>query len=219
MNSLIFVHLTKTLQHHTTTIQIMQIWSYIKNLFNEADESSPIRPFIHETIERGELELAAYENWKSDLARNRFVNSLGDEYATYRIDPSKVDRSLDFLDTPSMKGFVIHASIGKYKLVELKHLLDYLKERVLTANYYVYVSDRRIYNRDGKNEMIERHYLKPKAKMSENELFSQGYGNVRIELKCQNDLPINLKFSATGYSDRLFEETEDFRILMSILTG
>mgnify|MGYP000034909287 CR=1 FL=1 len=197
----------------------MQIWSYIKGLFREVEESSHTRPYIHETIERSESELQKYEAWKADLARHRLMNSLGDEYATHQIDPSKVDRSLDFLDTPSMKGFVIHASIGAYQLAELRHLLDYLKERVLTANYYVYVSDRRIYNRDGKNEMIERHYLKPKAKVSENELFSQRFGNVRIELKCQNDAPINLKFSATGYSDSLFEEAEDFRILMNILTG
>ncbi len=147
------------------------------------------------------------------------MNSLGDEYATHRIDPSKVDRSLDFLDTPSMKGFVIHASIGGYDLKELRHLLDYLKERVLTIDYKTYVSDRRIYNRDGKNEMVERHYLKPKVKVTENEQITQKYGNIRIELKCQNDVPINLKFSATGYHDRLFEEAEDFRVLMSILTG
>lgn len=197
----------------------MQIWSYIKNLFRDVEESSHVRPYIHETLERGASELADYETWKSDLARHRLMNSLGDEYATHRIDPSKVDRSLDFLDTPSMKGFVIHASIGEYRLKELRHLLDYLKERVLTADYKTYVSDRRIYNRNGKNEMIERHYLKPKVKLNKNEQITQKYGNVRIELKCQNDVPINLKFSATGYHDRLFEEAEDFRILMSVLTG
>jgi len=197
----------------------MQIWSYIKNLFRDVEASSHVRPYIHETLERGTSALADYEAWKSDLARHRLMNSLGDEYATHRIDPSKVDRSLDFLDTPSMKGFVIHASIGSYDLKELRHLLDYLKERVLTADYKIYVSDRRIYNRNGKNEMVERHYLKPKAKLNENEQITQKYGNIRIELKCQNDVPINLKFSATGYHDRLFEEAEDFRVLMSILTG
>lgn len=197
----------------------MQIWAYIKNLFREAEESSHMRPYIHEVLERGASELADYEVWKSDLARHRLINSLGDEYATHRIDPSKVDRSLDFLDTPSMKGFVIHASIGGYGLKELRYLLDYLKERVLTTDYKVYVSDRRIYNRNGKNEMIERHYLKPKTKFTENEQITQKYGNIRIELKCQNDVPVNLQFSATGYHDRLFEKAEDFRVLMSILTG
>ena len=197
----------------------MKIWSYIKNLFRDVEESSHVRPYIHETIERGLSELEDYEAWKSDLARHRLMNNLGDEYATHRIDPSKVDRSLDFLDTPSTKGFVIHASIGGYKLKELRHLLDYLKEQVLTTDYKTYVSDRRIYNRNGKNEMIERHYLKPKVKVTENEQITQKYGNIRIELKCQNDVPITLKFSATGYYDRLFEEAEDFRILMSVLTG
>ena len=197
----------------------MQIWSYIKNLFQDAEQSSHTRPYIHETLERSSTELEEYEAWKSDLARHRLMNSLGDEYATHRIDPSKFDRSLDFLDTPSMKGFVIHASIGAYQLKELRHLLDYLKERVLTIEYKTYVSDRRIYNRNGKNEMVERHYLKPKAKLTENEQITQKYGNIRIELKCQNDIPINLKFSATGYHDRLFEKTEDFRVLMAILTG
>jgi len=197
----------------------MQIWSYIKNLFRDVEESSHVRPYIHEVLERSMPELEDYEMWKSDLARHRLMNSLGDEYATHRIDPSKVDRSLDFLETPSMKGFVIHASIGGYKLGELRHLLDYLKERVLTIDYKTYVSDRRIYNRDGKNEMVERHYLKPKAKVTENEQITQKYGNIRIELKCQNDVPINLKFSATGYHDSLFEEAEDFRVLMSVLTS
>jgi len=197
----------------------MQIWSYIKGLFREVEQSSPTRPYIHETLERGVSELAEYEAWKSDLARHRWMNRLGDEYATHRIDASKVDRSMDFLDTPSMKGFVIHAPIGGYKLKELRHLLDYLKERVLIAEYKVYVSDRRIYNRNGKHEMIERHYLKPKVQINDNEQITQRYGNVRIELKCQNDIPINLKFSATGYHDRLFAEAEDFKVLMSVLTA
>ena len=197
----------------------MRIWSYIKNLFQDVEQSSHTRPYIHETLERSDSELEAYDAWKSDLARHRLINGLGDEYATHRIDPSKVDRSLDFLDTPSMKGFVIHASIGGYQLKELRYLLDYLKERVLSIEYKIYVSDRRIYNRNGKNEMVERHYLKPKVQLTENEQITQKYGNIRIELKCQNDVPINLKFSATGYHDRLFEETEDFRVLMAVLTG
>ena len=201
-------------------IKFMQnIWTYLKNIFREVEESSSIRPFIHETIERSEAEQKAYMDWKENLGRHRMMNSLGDEYATHRIDPKKVDRALDFLDTPSMKGFVIHASIGQYKRAELTYMLDYLKERVLTANYRVYVSDRRIYNRDGQREMVERHYLKPKTQVNDNEQINQRYGNIRIELMTRDDVPINLKFSATGYSDRLFEEAEDFRVLMSILTS
>lgn len=198
---------------------MQNIWTYLKNIFNEAEESSPSRPFIHETITRSETEQKAYMDWKENLERHRLVNRLGDEYATHRIDPEKVDRALDFLDTPSMKGFVIHAPIGNYTLAELKYLMDYLKERTLTADYRIYLSDRRIYQRNKKQETVERHYLKPKTTVNDNEQINQRFGNIRIELMSRNDEAVNLKFSATGYSDRLFEEAEDFRVLMSILTG
>lgn len=195
------------------------IWTYLKRIFRESEESSPVRPFIHEEIIRGELEVQAYEEWKGSLDRHRLLNNLSDEYATYRIDARQVDKSIDFLDTPSMKGFVLHGRSGKYKRRDMIFLFDYLKEKVLQNSYTSYMSDRRTYKRDKQMETKERHYLKPRVQLDNKEKINQQFGNIRIELLYKDDVLINLQFSATGYSDHLFKDAADFKDLMSLLAG
>ncbi len=194
------------------------IWAYIKRMFRETEESSPVRPYVHEELVRTEPEQIVYEQWKNSLDRRRMLNNLSDEYATHQIDAVQVDHAMDFLDTPSMKGFVIHTKTGKYEQQDLVFLFDYLKEKVLQNGYTNYMSDRRIYQRGKGMEMVERHYLKPRTLLQENKKINQRFGNVRIELLYRNDALINLQFSATGYSDHLFKDASDFKDLMSLLT-
>lgn len=192
------------------------IWEFFKGLFNKAEESAPNRPLVHEVITRTEDEQADLEQWKETLVCRRLKDWLSDQYAVFRVAPDSIDEALDFLDTPSSKGFVIHFYKTRYSERDVTHFLDYLKHKVLDLEYRTQVSDRRSYQKKGKVEMVERHYLKPRtgAYDVENPKFRQRYGNVMIELTFRNDTPYNLKFRATTYRDHQFHEAKDFGDLM-----
>jgi hypothetical protein len=138
------------------------LWHYFKNLFVKAEQSSPSQPLIHELIQRSEEETLDYERWKKTLVCRRLVDWLDNQYAVYRVLPHDVDEGLDFLHTPSSKGFVVHFNQTRYSRRDATHFFDYLKEQVLTLGYRPQISDTRTYHRSSWVETVERHYLKPR---------------------------------------------------------
>lgn len=193
------------------------LWDYVKNLFQSAEESSGTVPVVHELIERSEEEQKAYEHWKKTLVRRRLLDWLGDQYAIFLHSPQQIDQALDFLNTLSSKGFVIHLYHTRYSHRDAIFFLDYLKERVQALDYRVQVSDTRTFNRPQWVETIQRHYLKPRTKYKEGQKFQQAFGNILLELHFRDERPYFLKLSATVYQDHLFEEAEEFRSLMQSL--
>ncbi|MEL6143589.1 MAG: hypothetical protein AAFU67_18460, partial [Bacteroidota bacterium] len=161
-------------------------WDQVKSIFQRAEESSPSNPAVHEMIERSNKELAAYQDWKRTLARKRLLDWLIDQYAVFR-GKGQLDEAINFLDTPSSKGFVIHFYQTHYSKQEITHFFDYLKERVLELNYRTQISDRRVFNRKDWIETQERHYLKPRNSYVEGEPIEQRFGNITIELELRND--------------------------------
>jgi len=194
------------------------IWNYFKNLFNKAEESSPSQPLIHEMIQRSETERADYQRWKNTLVCRRLLDWLNDQYAIYRVAPEDIGEALDFLDTPSSKGFVIHFHKTRYSKRDATHFFDFLKEQVLALEYRPQISDLRTYNRNNWVETVERHYLKPGPTLRKQQQadgrFLQKYGNITIELELRNEQVFNLRFRATSYKDSLFNEPQEFKELM-----
>ncbi|MGB3798170.1 MAG: hypothetical protein WA952_00065 [Lewinella sp.] len=199
-------------------------WQKITSLFAEAENSGPSDPAVHEMIERDEAEQADYARWKRTLARRRLLDWLTDQYALYQTN-NNGDRAVDFLDTPSSKGFVIHFSETQYTRVEITHFFHYLKERVLELNYRTQISDRRVFSRPDWVETQERHYLKPRTRKQRlagpvaRGGLEQKFGNISIELELRNDVARNLRLRATTYQDALYSEPESFRALMVALAG
>jgi hypothetical protein len=190
------------------------LWEYIKGLFQSAEESSATNPAVHEMIRRSEEEKADYDHWKNTLVCRRLLDWLQDQYAIYTVLPDDIDEAIDFLNLPSSKGFVIHFHKTQYSRRDATHFLDYLKERVLALNYRTQISDMRSFSERDWVETIERHYLKPRPDFGSKEPLEQRFGNIMIESHLRNDRPHYLKFSATSYKDRLFNEPEEFKKLM-----
>ncbi len=190
------------------------IWDYLKGLFQKAEESSPSNPYLHELINRTEEEKSAYKIWKGSLSQRRMMDWLNDQYAIWQALPDDIDPAIDFLNTPSSKGFVIHLSKKEYPREDAIHLFDYFKEQVLALNYKPQLSDTRTWSQKSWVETVERHYLKPRQNWAGEKKINQRFGNVTIELTFRNDLPHHLKFRATSYSDHLYAEAEEFRELM-----
>jgi len=197
------------------------LWNFFKNLLPKAERSSPSQPLIHEMIERTEEELEDYRQWKQTLVLRRLLDWVKDQFTIYKVAPEDTDEAIDFLDTPSSKGFVIHFNQTRYSRRDATHLFDYLKESVLNQNYRTQISDTRSYSRNKWVETVERHYLKPGLKIqtepSEAGKFEQKYGNVMIELELRDDKVHNLRFRATSYQDRQFHDASEFGELLQFI--
>ncbi|MEM9823977.1 MAG: hypothetical protein AAF985_23025 [Bacteroidota bacterium] len=194
-------------------------WDKIKKLFSESEQSSPSQPAIRQMIERSEEEKADYIQWKKTLARRRLLDWLNDQYLQFMGPSDHFDEAIDFLHTPSSKGFVIHFYQTRYTPREITHFFDFLKEKVLTLDYSSYVSDSRTYNRPKWVETVQRHYLKPKIlrQAAAQQKIDQRFGNITIELLLRNDQIHQLKFRATTYQDHKFKEAGAFSDLMQSL--
>ncbi len=193
------------------------IWKYLQSLFGQAEQSSPAQPFIHEVIVRSAEERAALDQWEHTLVCRRLCDWIGNQYALFGALPNDVDEALDFLDTPSSKGFVVHFHKTNYDRREALFFFDLLKERVLAQGYRVQVSDRRIYQNAQWVETAERHYLKPQPEFGAPGKIRQRYGNITILLLLRNDQPWQLQFQANIYKDHLFLEADNFQDLMGQL--
>jgi len=194
------------------------IWQYFQNLFNKVEHSSKTVPLLHDQIIRKEEEIATYEKWKTSHVKNQLLNWIETAYGLFIKEGATVDKSIIFLDTISSKGFAIYFSNLRYTPQEATHFFDFLKEKVLELNYRSANADIRTYTKDTIVESLAKYYLKPSLKnMLGNPPFNQEFGNISIELICQDDLPQILKFSATSYNDRSYQKPKHFSQLMTHL--
>lgn len=192
-------------------------WQRLFNLEKAVSESSPSQPAIHELIQRSEEETIDYQQWKGSYILQRLIDWVGDQYAIYSKKGASNDNSVDFLDLPSSKGFILYFHRTNYSRREATFLFDYFKERVKTLNYLTQLSDTRTYNRTHWVETVEKHYLKPRLEFIEGEKMNQQFGNITIELEIRDEQVHNLRLRATHYQDFNFTPVLDFHELMQHL--
>ena len=205
----------------------MSWWDRVKTLFQEAETSTPTAPAVHEVLTRHKTEAEAYAAWRDGLIRTQLTDWLREQYGFYLTDRSRQDEAIDFLDTPSSKGFVIHFSQTQYSLREAEFLHLYLRERVLSRPYRTQAADSRTYTKNGRTERTDRYYLKPRPDWSHPDggemdghtanQFEQQFGNILINLVVRNGRPHQLRLSATVYHDRVYKDAKGFGGLMEVL--
>ncbi len=189
------------------------IFDYFKGWFRKAETSTPSNPAVHEVIERDETYRAEFEEWKHSLACRRLRDWLWHQYALWVSLPDEVEKTIDFLDTPSSKGFAVHYTNEQVPTRQCRFFLDFLREKVLELPYRQTLADRRVYMVKNDVETLERYYLKPRQNRTSNKLINQRFGNITIELVLRNDRPHQLRFRATAYNDRLYAEAGAFKEL------
>ena len=195
----------------------MSFWNQLKSIFQQAGESSPLAPTIHELIERSPEELTDYERWKRTAGPRRLLDWISNQYQKEK-DGLGSDDTIGFLTTNSTTGFVVYFRQMNYTRAEITHFFDYLRERILTLNYRPDISDRRIFPRRDWVETQERHYLKPRIDFDA-ERFDQAFGNITIQFELRDDEPHNLRLRATVYSDALYGDGLSFGGLLAALQG
>ena len=211
-------------------------WDQIRGVFATAEASSPNEPVLHEVLTRHRDRKEAFARWRAGVVARGMREWLGEAYAYYLRHDAPPSRAIDFLDTASSKGFVIHFGELNYSLEEAEMFQLLLRERVLAPvpqpdgttekRYRTQVADAKAYSRAGATERTDRYYLKPRLVPHADpaianapdghtaDQFGQGFGNVLIELVSRNDAPYRLRFSATIYHDRVYQKAESFGALM-----
>jgi hypothetical protein len=186
----------------------------IKKLFAQAANEQ--QPATHEIFTRTAAEVEVYQQWKRSKRLPRILESF-----QARLEgrmSSEAELMLHFIDTPKSRGFVLLHEDGIITGNEMRHLMDYFQEQLLTIGYVSYMSDVR--NQLHNNDVIttERHYLKPKFNFDEGTgTNSQRFGNIAIEYIQKNNEPVELKLISNIYSDRKYADARPFEELMEIL--
>lgn len=201
----------------TNVLTMAGFWQKLFGMAKTIEESSLGNPAVHELIARSDDELVDYQRWKTTFVPRRMLQWIGEQYSVSLHRSNDTDLTIDFLDTPSSQGFIVHIHQTNYSRREATFLFDYFKERIQTLNYRSQISDRRTYNRRDWVETVEKHYLKPRHTFEQGKKLDQQFGNVMIELELRNDVVHNLRLRATHYVDHNYLPPQSFADLMGIL--
>lgn len=200
------------------------MWSKVRQLLNQwlpassAPSSGQVTE-VHELLDRSEEEQDAFREWKRREGDVSFLERLRHAYNIHRAGMDPEDESLDFLEFQTTNGFILYLQEDPELAAEAVHIMDDLRDRIQKLGYRLAVSDRRIRDRQGRRETVEKHYLKPPLNRATDEPTDQLYGNITIELlKCTGHA-CNLKFITTYYTDRSYLPPHDFGHLMDELIG
>ncbi len=216
----------------------MSWWTDMKRVFAQADTSTKAEPVLHSLLTRHLDQAEKLRFWQQGIVCRAITDWISEAYGHFLLEGQARDEALDFLDTPSAKGFVVHFDRLQYSLEEAEMFQLHLRERVLHGNsavkdaslaYRTQVGDTKTYQAKGATERTDRYYLKPRLVPHEDpaiadapntytaEQFGQGFGNILIELVVRNNMPYRLRFSTTIYHDRVYQEASSFAALMQIL--
>ncbi len=211
-------------------------WEQIKGVFAKAADSSSKDPVLHTTLTRHRDHQAEFEIWRAGVIAQGMRNWLGESYGYYLQHDRPPTEAIDFLDTPSSKGFVVHFAELQYSLHEAEMFQLLLRERVLAPGpdggkrYRTQVADTKTYQEADMTARTDRYYLKPVLVPHADpgiaaspdsytaDQFGQGFGNILIELLVRNREPWRLRFSATIYHDRVYQAAEGFGGLVGLMT-
>lgn len=187
----------------------------LKRLFKSKSPSG--LPVVEEKLRRSERYTEAYELWKT---RDAYSRRLDEIYLSYHLKKQNEQSSfleVHLLNSPYSNGFALTYH-PDFSYEEFSFLFDYFSERVQELEYRHYTSDRRIYDRAGYVEAIEKHYHKPKQPQElQDKKLEQRFGNILIEQVLIDDKPSFIRLMAHVYSDRKFHAPNPFEGLLDHL--
>lgn len=180
----------------------------------------PLKTIVleHLPLKRNEEEIEQLIKWNQSQTALHFYEWLYAAYIDNDHNTLVSNQQIDFLSYPSIKGFIYHYNEKEHAWNDFKILFDSLSYRVKKLAYSLHQSD---YKKVKKNNQIlkkYRYYLKPSYDgINWTERIPQKHGNITIELIEAQDSPKYIKFSASVYSDRHYQEAFDFKALLSSL--
>lgn len=196
---------------------LQRILDKLKGAPGSPGATTPVRqPVDHAIIERTRTFREAYSQWVDSQRMEATLQQLRNGYHELLAQDNHVGDLFYHLDQPSAKGFMLHFKEALFSPTEFQFYFDWLKDRMLELDYRLYTSDSRTFDRGTYVEQIDRHYLKPANRRTEDNLRQvQQYGNVTLTLHQHDDRPQFIKFMCQHYSDRQYTVVSDFTQLMA----
>jgi hypothetical protein len=167
------------------------------------NQSNDKQPLVHELITRNTKDTLAYEQW---LHQGLHLKKIEQIKKAYNLKQNRLVSQPDIhlFQSSAANGFAISYD-ESFSEKEMQFLFDYLKEKVISMNYRLTNSDRKITDKNLYVETIEKHFLKPPLDI-ESSQSDQQYGNILLEYALTNDQPSYLKVMAFTYSDRAYNQ-------------
>ncbi len=168
---------------------------------------------INEVISRSEK---YKEDYGKRINSDEFKKLALDVYSSYELKQKSLNKEpeVHILNSQYANGFAISYN-DKISTTDFLYLFDWLSERTGTLNYQVANSDLMVVEKNSVVESKEKHYLKPRVGMDE--IIDQQFGNILIEHISINDRPSYIKYMASIYSDRKYQEPQKFEKLTEYL--
>lgn len=171
-------------------------------------KEAPSVPVIHEPLLRTQGQSHHYADWMAADVHVGMIEDLSSAYHKKKlgiISPLEVH----LLNTRYSNGFALSydESISNESF---RNLFDYMKDRTLTFGYKLAQADRRILDKGGFEETIEKWYLKPDVVHSGKEFENQRYGNVLMEHIAVDRKPSYIKVMVNVYQGRPYAEALPF---------
>jgi hypothetical protein len=187
---------------------------FLDDLFKKIFPPSDQIPMnLRENIVLKSNELEESEKWARTEDGKELFAKL---YKNYHFKKAGINDSpqVHVFDSQYAKGFAI---TFEEPLTEKTFDLIFLAfaHRVLALGYYQVSLDRKMEEINEQVKISDKFYLKPPLRQPiQHDLISQLYGNILIEKIAVNNKPNYLKFLATFYSDRLYQEPNPFDQLL-----
>ena len=186
------------------------------SLMSKPELAETSKPQTRRPLERTEKETKEYDKWKNTPTLAKMLFYLNEECQKHATNPSKTHDGIDFYNAPSARGFRMHPALTRFSDANVKHLFDFLKERLVALDYRAVSSDTSIFNRgDYWVETIHRHVLKTHSADCE----TSHFGQIKIEMLLKDDRLCTLRFEATVPNTDLPRATDDFANLIQLLSA
>ncbi|MBL7814896.1 MAG: hypothetical protein JNL70_07795 [Saprospiraceae bacterium] len=183
------------------------------SLLSKPELAETSKPLMRKTFEKTERETKDYDKWKSSSKVASMLLYLSNECQRHLSFSGKTHDGIDFYSLPKSRGFRLHPALTKFPDAHVKHLFDFLKERLLTLDYHAVISETTVFNRaDYWIETIHRHVVK-----ATNETVIGGFDEITIELLLKDDRLCTLRLEATVLDSEMPRPTDDFAQLIQLL--
>ena len=156
------------------------------------------------------------KDYQERIRSEDFKKLVSSVHQSYELKQQAISRKpeVHVLNSQYANGFAISydEEIGAQ---DFQFLFDWLSDKTKSLNYQVANSDIMVVEKNDVIESIEKHYLKPHVGMDE--IIDQKFGNILIEHILINDQPSYIKYTASIYSDRKYQEPQKFDKLTEYL--
>lgn len=188
----------------------------IQKVFAHQKSDKPLE--MLESVKRSIKEEIQYNKWiQSNEARSALVK-ISESIELKRLGGKDVKPQVILSESNYANALSIIFNNRDDEAIS-RLLMDYFKEVILSINYRLQVSERKIKENQNSVQVKEMYFLKPEIKVDDfdNPPIKQLYGNIILERVLLNNQPQYLKIQANVYNDRFYQNALPFNDLLNFI--